>query len=91
MIGKWLIAGSRFFIFDEPSRGVDVGAKAEFYNFMENLVAEGAAILMISSELPEMVAVCDRAYVMRDKTILAELGRQDLTEENILRLAMHHS
>jgi ribose transport system ATP-binding protein len=91
VIGKWLNAGSRFFIFDEPTRGVDVGAKAEIYNFMEHLVAEGAAILMISSELPEMVAVCDRAYVMRDKTILAELGRQDLTEENILRLAMHHS
>jgi ribose transport system ATP-binding protein len=91
VIGKWLNAGSRFFIFDEPTRGVDVGAKAEIYNFMENLVAEGAAILMISSELPEMVAVCDRAYVMRDKTIVAELARQDLTEENILRLAMHHS
>jgi ribose transport system ATP-binding protein len=91
VIGKWLNAGSRFFIFDEPTRGVDVGAKAEIYNLMENLVAEGAAILMISSELPEMVAVCDRAYVMRDKTIVAELGRQDLTEENILRLAMHHS
>ncbi len=73
VIGKWLNAGSRFFIFDEPTRGIDVGAKAEIYNFMENLVAEGAAVLMISSELPEMVAVCDRAYVMRDKTIVGEL------------------
>jgi ribose transport system ATP-binding protein len=91
VIGKWLNAGSRFFIFDEPTRGIDVAAKAEIYRFMEKAVGEGAAVLMISSELPEIVSVCDRAYVMRDKTIVAELGRRELTEENILRLAMHHS
>ena len=90
VIGKWLNAGSRLFIFDEPTRGIDVGAKAEIYHFMEGLVAEGAAVLMISSELPEIVAVCDRAYVMRDKTIVGKLGRGELSEENILRLAMHH-
>jgi ribose transport system ATP-binding protein len=56
---------------------------------METLVHEGAAVLMISSELPEIVAVCDRAYVMRDRTIAGELSRADLSEENILRLAMH--
>jgi ribose transport system ATP-binding protein len=91
VIGKWLNAGSTFFIFDEPTRGIDVGAKAEVYGLMERLVADGAAVLMISSELPEVVSVCDRVYVMRDKTIVGELGRSDLTEENILRLAMHHS
>jgi ribose transport system ATP-binding protein len=91
VIGKWLNAGSRFFIFDEPTRGIDVAAKVEIYRFMEKAVSEGAAVLMISSELPEIVSVCDRAYVMRDKTIVAELGRRELTEENILRLAMHHS
>jgi ribose transport system ATP-binding protein len=89
VVGKWLNAGSRFFIFDEPTRGIDVGAKAEIYGLIDGLVAEGAAVLMISSELPELVSVCDRAYVMRDKTIVGELGRRDLTEENILRLAMH--
>ena len=68
------MAGSRFFIFDEPTRGIDVGAKAEIYALIEQLVADGAAVLMISSELPEIVAVCDRAYVMRDKTIVGELG-----------------
>jgi ribose transport system ATP-binding protein len=90
VVGKWLTAGSRLFIFDEPTRGIDVGAKAELYGVIDRLVASGAAVLMISSELPEVVAVCDRAYVMRDKAIVGELKRQDLTEENILRMAMRH-
>ena len=90
VIGKWVTAGSRLLIFDEPTRGIDVGAKAELFALMETLVGDGAAVLMISSELPEIVAVCDRAYVMRDKTIVGELSRRDLSEENILRLAMHH-
>ena len=90
VIGKWVAAGSRVLIFDEPTRGIDVGAKAELFALMETLVGDGAAVLMISSELPEIVAVCDRAYVMRDKTIVGELSRRDLSEENILRLAMHH-
>jgi len=90
VIGKWLTAGSRFFIFDEPTRGIDVGAKVEIYGVIGKLVADGAAVLMISSELPEVVSVCDRAYVMRDKRIVGELARHELSEANILRLAMHH-
>jgi ribose transport system ATP-binding protein len=96
VVGKWLTAGSRLFIFDEPTRGIDVGAKAELYGVIDGLVAGGAAVLMISSELPEVVAVCDRAYVMRDRTIVGELMRRGsngdnaLSEENILRMAMHH-
>ena len=89
VIGKWLNAGSQFFIFDEPTRGIDVGAKAEIYHLMEKLVAEGAAVLMISSELPEIVSVCDRAYVMRDKTIVGELGGRALTRGKHPQLAMH--
>jgi ribose transport system ATP-binding protein len=91
VIGKWLNAGSRFFIFDEPTRGIDVGAKAEIYKLMESLVEQGAGVLVISSELPEFVAVCDRAYVMREKAIVGELSRHELTEENILRMAMQHT
>ena len=91
VIGKWLNAGSRLFIFDEPTRGIDVGGKVEVYRLMEHLVADGAAVLMISSELPEVVSVCDRAYVMRDKTIVGQLQRSELSEENILRLAMQHT
>jgi ribose transport system ATP-binding protein len=90
VVGKWLNAGTRFFIFDEPTRGIDVGAKAEIYRLMEELVSAGAAVLMISSELPELVAVCDRAYVLRNKQIIGELTRQELTEENILNMAMQH-
>ena len=90
VIGKWLNAGSKVFIFDEPTRGIDVGAKAEIYQLMEMLVADGAAVLVISSELPELVAVCDRAYVLRNKSIVGELMRADLTEENILRMATQH-
>jgi len=91
VIGKWLNAGSRFFIFDEPTRGIDVASKAEIFSLIDGIVAQGAAALMISSELPEIVSLCDRAYVMRDRTIAGELSRSELTEENILKLAMHHA
>jgi ribose transport system ATP-binding protein len=91
VIGKWLAAGARLFIFDEPTRGIDVGAKAEIFALIDRLVAQGAAVLMISSETAEICHVCDRAYVMRDGRIAGELPRSRLTEENIVRLAMHHA
>jgi ribose transport system ATP-binding protein len=90
VIGKWFNAGARLFIFDEPTRGIDVAGKADIYALAEELVAQGAGILLINAELPELVAVCDRAYVMRDKRIVGHLSRTELSEENILRLAMHH-
>ena len=90
VVGKWLTADARLFIFDEPTRGIDVGAKAEVFALMYDLVEKGAAILMISSELSEIVNVCDRAYVMREGRIAGELSRDRLTEENILQLGMHH-
>ncbi len=89
VIGKWLAAGTRLFIFDEPTRGIDVGAKSEIFALIDQLVAEGAAVLMISSEQAEIVHVCDRAYVMRGKRIVGELARADLSEENIVRMGMH--
>lgn len=89
VIGKWLAAGTRLFIFDEPTRGIDVGAKSEIFALIDQLVAEGAAVLMISSEQAEIVHVCDRAYVMRSKRIVGELARADLSEENIVRMGMH--
>ena len=90
VIGKWLAADSRLFLFDEPTRGIDVGAKAEIFALIDQLVADGAAVLIISSELEELEKICDRAYVMRDGRIVGELGQGELTEENILRKAMHH-
>jgi len=90
VIGKWLPAGCRLFIFDEPTRGIDVGAKAEIFNLISELVRNGAAVLMISSELLEIVHVCDRAYVMREGRVAGQLTRSELTEQNVMRLAMHH-
>ncbi len=89
VIGKWLAADCRLFMFDEPTRGIDVGAKSEIFALIEDLVKRGAAVLLISSELSEIVHVCDRAYVMRAGRIAGELSRGELSEEAILRLAMH--
>ena len=91
VIGKWLSADCRLFIFDEPTRGIDVGAKSDIYALIEDLVMRGAAVLLISSELSEIVNVCDRAYVMRGGRVAGELPRARLSEENILRLAMHEA
>lgn len=90
VLGKWLAAGSRLFMLDEPTRGVDVAAKAEIYRLIDELVRDGAAVLMISSELPELLHLCDRAYVMRDYRIVGHLDRDNLSERAILDLAVHH-
>jgi ABC-type sugar transport system ATPase subunit len=89
VIGKWLNAEARFFIFDEPTRGVDVGAKSEIFQLLDGLVHNGAAVLMISSEQIEIVHICDRAYVMRSGRVVGELSHHELTEANIVRLGIH--
>jgi ribose transport system ATP-binding protein len=89
VIGKWLNAEARFFIFDEPTRGIDVGAKSEIFRLLDGLVHNGAAVLMISSEQIEIVHICDRAYVMRSGRIAGELAHHELTEANIVRLGIH--
>ncbi|KWR90692.1 sugar ABC transporter ATP-binding protein [Cupriavidus sp. IDO] len=89
VIGKWLLAEARLFIFDEPTRGIDVGAKAEIFALIDSLVKQGAAVLLISSELPEILSVCDRTYVMREGRIAGELAHTEMTEESILQLGMN--
>ena len=89
VVAKWLSADAKLIIFDEPTLGIDVGAKEEIFALIDQLVQRGAAVLMISSELSEVVKVCDRAYVMRDKRVVGELARAELSETNLLRLAMH--
>ncbi|WER48337.1 sugar ABC transporter ATP-binding protein [Cupriavidus sp. WKF15] len=89
VIGKWLVAGSRLFIFDEPTRGIDVGAKAEIFALIDGLVKEGAAVLLISSELTEIINVCDRTYVMREGRVAGHLVHTEMTEESILQLGMN--
>jgi ribose transport system ATP-binding protein len=87
-LSKWLFTQSKVLIFDEPTRGIDVGAKAEIYQLMWKLVAQGIAILMISSELPEVLKMCDRILVMHEGEITGELRREEATQEKIMALAM---
>ncbi|MEO1308151.1 MAG: sugar ABC transporter ATP-binding protein, partial [Pseudomonadota bacterium] len=88
IIGRWLAAGAEVLLFDEPTRGVDVGAKAEIYSLIERLASEGKAIIVVSSELPELFRVADRVLVMREGEISAELPRNEMTEEAIARAAI---
>jgi ABC-type sugar transport system ATPase subunit len=86
VIAKWVARGARVFLFDEPTRGIDVGAKQEVFEQMDPLARAGAAILMVSSELPELIQVADRILVMRQGRITGELRRPS-TQEDIMRLA----
>ena len=88
VLGKWLAGDVRIFIFDEPTRGIDVGAKVEIYRLMNRLTARGAGIIMISSELPELLGMSDRILVMHRGRIQAELTAEDATEERVLRAAL---
>ena len=87
VIAKWLNTNSDIFIFDEPTKGIDVGAKSEIYNLMNDLVKEGKSIIMISSEMPELLAMSDRVYVMCEGRITGELSKDDCTQEKIMELA----
>jgi ribose transport system ATP-binding protein len=88
VLGKWLAGAVRVFIFDEPTRGIDVGAKVEIYHLMNRLTARGAGIIMISSELPELLGMSDRILVMHRGRIQAELAAADATEERVLSAAL---
>jgi ABC-type sugar transport system ATPase subunit len=88
VLAKWLCTKAKVFIFDEPTRGIDVGAKAEIHGFMNELVKQGAAVLMISSELPEIIGMSDRIYVMRTGRVVAEIPHSEATQERIIEFAM---
>jgi ABC-type sugar transport system ATPase subunit len=88
VLAKWLAANCKVIILDEPTRGIDVGAKAEIYHLMRNLAEAGAGIIMVSSELPEILGMSDRILVMREGQIVAELPPAQATENLILRHAM---
>ena len=87
VLAKWLFTGCRVLIFDEPTRGIDVGAKVEIYKLMNELVRNGVCILMISSELPEVLGMCDRILVMHEGRLAGELPRADADQERLMRLA----
>lgn len=88
VLAKWLNTNAEIIIFDEPTRGIDVGAKKEVYTFMDNLVKAGKSILMISSELPEILGMSDRIYVMSGRKVVKELAAEDATQELIMSYAM---
>jgi rhamnose transport system ATP-binding protein len=83
VVGKWLASKPKMLIVDEPTRGVDVGAKAEIHRLMSELAQQGLGILMISSELPEILGMSDRILVMRNSRLVAEFGRDEATQENV--------
>ena len=87
VLAKWLAGAARIFIFDEPTRGVDVGAKVEIYQLINRLTEEGAAVLMISSDLPELLGMSDRILVMRSGRIQAEFDADEATQERVLSAA----
>jgi ribose transport system ATP-binding protein len=87
VVAKWLETEARVLFFDEPTRGIDVGAKAEIFKLMGTLAGQGHAIVLISSYLPELTNMCDRIIVVRDGQTVGELGRDEFDDERIMALA----
>ena len=88
VLGKWLAMNPKVMILDEPTRGIDIGAKAEIYGLMRALADAGVAVLMISSDMEEVIGVSDRIVVMREGGIAGFLERAEFSEENVMRLAV---
>ncbi len=91
VLARWLAAKPKLLILDEPTRAVDVGAKAEIYRLIDQLARQGIAILLISSEMPELLALSDRIVVMQDGRLHGPIARGEATEENVLKLALGHA
>jgi ABC-type sugar transport system ATPase subunit len=87
VLAKWLLGNARVFLFDEPTRGIDVAAKAEIYRIMLELASRGAAIVMVSSDLPEVLGMAHRVLVVRAGRIAAEFARADATPERVIAVA----
>jgi rhamnose transport system ATP-binding protein len=88
VLGKWLATQPRILILDEPTRGVDVGAKAQFHQLIRQLASRGLAVLLISSDLPELLALSDRILVMREGRVVGEMGRGEATQGRVLEMAL---
>ena len=87
VLAKWLLTDSKVLIFDEPTRGIDVGAKQEIYSIIKDLAAKGKAVIMISSEMPELLGMSDRLLIMHEGRIAGELNKSEATQESILNIA----
>ncbi len=88
VLARWLATRCRILLLDEPTRGVDVGAKAEVHALIDALAAEGTAVLLVSSELPELLALSHRILVLREGRLAGALSRAEATEEAVMRLMM---
>ena len=84
LLGKWLFADPDILILDEPTRGIDVGAKYEIYCIINRMVAEGKSVILISSEMPEVLGMSDRIYVMNEGRMIAEMDAKDASQEKIM-------
>ena len=91
VLSKWLARNPTLLIVDEPTRGIDVGTKAEVHRLLDQLVSQGVAVLMISSELPEILGMADRILVLREGRLVAEMPREAATEASIMRAATGQS
>jgi inositol transport system ATP-binding protein len=87
VLSKWLIKDPDILIFDEPTRGIDIAAKTDFYNHIAKLAEDGKAIIFISSEMQEVVGMCDRVLVLHEGKAMGELIGKDITQEKIMHLA----
>ena len=87
LISRWMHERSRVLLLDEPTRGIDIGAKTEIYRLIQNAAARGVAIVLVSSEMPELLALSDRILVMSEGRVRGELSGEDMTQVNILTLA----
>ena len=90
LLSKWMFAEPEVLILDEPTRGIDVGAKYEIYCIINEMVARGKSVIMISSELPELLGMCDRIYVMDEGEIVGEFDAAEATQEKIMKAILSH-
>lgn len=90
VLSKWMIKNPRLLILDEPTRGIDVGAKSEIYKLMCEYAAKGNAIIMISSEMPEVMGMADRMLVLSNGKVGGELKRGEFVQESIMKMAVSH-
>lgn len=91
VLAKWMLSEPDILILDEPTRGIDVGAKYEIYSIINELVSEGKSVMMISSEMSELLGVCDRIYIINEGEIVGELVNNNVTQEDIMKIIMEHS
>ena len=91
ILGKWILCDSDILILDEPTRGIDVGAKYEIYQLIQDLAKQGKAVVMVSSEMPELLGVCNRIVVMSGGRVAGEVDADNTTQEEIMTLAAKYA